>query len=213
MHYLKYQFRDTPATVSTYDEMPLWSASFGLMMLRHIPLKAGITMIDIGCGTGFPLFELAQRLGPTATCYGIDPWENATNRAKEKITNYGLSHVQIFNISAESLPFPDSGTNLVVSNLGINNFTNPGKVIQECSRVLKPDGLVAITTNLNGHWHEFYNIFKSTLAGMGRADLIPKVIAQEEHRGTIDSIRNDGKITPTILLVLFHFYFVAKVFK
>ena len=187
-HYLNYQFQDTPATVSTFDEMPLWSASFGLLLLRHVPLKAGIAMLDIGCGTGFPLFELAQRLGPTATCYGIDPWEHATNRAKEKIANYEVPNVQILNISAEIIPFQDNSIDLIVSNLGINNFTNPGKVIQECNRVLKPDGTLAITTNLNGHWHQFYKLFKTTLSEMGSADIIPAVTAQEEHRGSIDSI-------------------------
>jgi arsenite methyltransferase len=45
-------------TVAVYDEAPLWSAMFGLLLLQHVPLKQAITALDVGCGTGFPLLEL-----------------------------------------------------------------------------------------------------------------------------------------------------------
>jgi precorrin-6B methylase 2 len=54
-----------PEAVSAYDELPLWSAMFGLLMLRHLELRRDMRVPDVGCGTGFPLLELAQRLGPT----------------------------------------------------------------------------------------------------------------------------------------------------
>ena len=50
-------------TVSAYDEIPLWSAMFGLLLLKHLALRRYATVLDVGCGTGFPLLELAERLG------------------------------------------------------------------------------------------------------------------------------------------------------
>lgn len=57
--------------VSVYDELPLWSAMCGLLLLRHIPLRQDMKVLDVGCGTGFPLLELAQRLGSTSTVFGL----------------------------------------------------------------------------------------------------------------------------------------------
>ena len=54
-----------PDTVAAYDELPLWCAMAGLFLLEHLPLPRGATVLDVGCGTGFPLLELAQRLGVT----------------------------------------------------------------------------------------------------------------------------------------------------
>lgn len=31
-----------------YDELPLWSAPFGLLLLDRVPIKSGITILDVG---------------------------------------------------------------------------------------------------------------------------------------------------------------------
>src|ERR1700722_16328438 len=117
--YLQYKFEDTPEFISTFDELPLWSASFGLLLLKHLELKPNLTVLDIGSGAGFPLLELAQRLGASSKCYGIDPWTNASNRAKQKIKNYGITNAEIIEASAEQLPLDNATVDLIVSNLGI----------------------------------------------------------------------------------------------
>ena len=82
-----------PELVSAYDELPLWSSSFGALLLRHIPLRRNIAVLDIGPGTGFPLLELAQRLGPSCTVYGIDPWAAALERARHKAQVWRVANI------------------------------------------------------------------------------------------------------------------------
>ncbi len=186
--YLDYTFNDTSENVNTFDEVPLWSASFGLMLLKYLELSPDQTIIDIGSGTGFPLLELAGRLGKSCKLYGIDPWENASTRARQKIINYELDNVEIIVASAEKLPFQDNSINLIVSNLGINNFENPLAVVNECYRVLNYNGKLVLTTNLNGHWQVFYNIFEQSLKQLNKDEILKKLKLQEEHRGTKDSV-------------------------
>ena len=186
--YLAYTFNDNEEFINTFDELPLWSASFGLLLLKHLELKPGITVIDIGSGAGFPLMELAARLGKSCKLYGLDPWANANKRAQQKIKNYGLTNVELIEKSAEQIPFDDDSIDLIVSNLGINNFDKPPIVFKECYRVLKPKSTLAITSNLNGHWKEFYQLFYSTLKQLGKNNLIAILEADEQHRGTIESV-------------------------
>lgn len=188
--YLDYKFEDNRGFIDTYDELPLWSASFGLLLFRYLELKPDLTVIDLGSGTGFPLLELAGRLGKSCKLYGIDPWKNAHKRANKKIKNYGLDNVETINSTAEQIPFGDNSIDLIVSNLGINNFENPPVVFRECHRVLKPKGKLVLTTNLKGHWKEFYNIFESTLRQLHREKIAETLISHQEHRGTIQSITN-----------------------
>jgi ubiquinone/menaquinone biosynthesis C-methylase UbiE len=136
--YLNYKFEDNENFINTFDEAPLWSTSFGLLLLKHLDLKPNLKVLDIGTGAGFPLMELAERMGSSCKLYGIDPWLNAARRARQKIENYGLSNVELIESSAENLPFEKDSIDLIVSNLGINNFDNPKVVFNECHRVLKP---------------------------------------------------------------------------
>lgn len=186
--YLSYKFEDNETFINTFDEAPLWSASFGLLLLKHLELKRNQTVIDIGSGAGFPIIELAGRMGNTSKFYGIDPWKNANQRTKQKITNYGYTNVELIETSAEKIPFDNETIDLIVSNLGINNFDKPGVVFKECSRVLKPNGKLAITSNLNGHWKEFYQLFYATLEQIGKQHLISLLKKDEEHRGSIETV-------------------------
>lgn len=186
--FLNYNFEDNETFINTFDEAPLWSASFGLFLLKHLDIKPNQTVIDIGSGAGFPLMELAGRMGSSSKLYGIDTWGNANKRAKQKIKNYGYSNVEIIETSAEKIPFEDNSIDKIVSNLGINNFEKPDIVFKECCRALKQRGKLSITTNLMGHWSEFYQVFYSTLNQISKENLIPLLKNEEEHRASLQSI-------------------------
>lgn len=119
---LKSQYDYDAKFVSTYDELPLWSAQFGLFLLEKIQYKDNLRILDIGCGTGFPTFELAQRFGSNCQIYALDTWAPAIDRVKTKTINYEVNNVKTILSSANNIPFGDGKMDLVISNLGINNF-------------------------------------------------------------------------------------------
>jgi len=175
-------------TVSAYDELPLWSSMFGLLLLKHLPLRRHATVLDVGCGTGFPLLELAGRLGSTCRVHGIDPWGEALKRARLKARLRQVRGVGLCQGDAAALPFPDGQFDLVVSNLGINNFSDPEAAIRECRRVLRRGARLALTTNLQGHMEEFYAVFESTLLEMGLLEAITALRAHIRHRATVEGL-------------------------
>ena len=161
--------------VHVFDELPLWSAPFGLKLLDAVVYRSGITALDIGFGTGFPLTELAMRLGDTSTVYGIDPWTDAIERTKRKITYYGIKNINIIEGVAESIPLNEDSIDLIVSNNGLNNVQDLDKVLSECSRVCKSGGQFVMTMNLDKTMLEFYHQLEEVLTEMKLNESIAKM--------------------------------------
>ena len=170
--------------VDAYDELPLWSAPFGLMLLDRIPMKPEMSVLDVGCGTGFPLLELAGRLGPSSRLVGIDTWSAALERARAKAKAYGLENVRIVEGDAARMAFDDGSFDLVTSNLGINNFEDPDAVLRQCFRVLRTPGTLALTSNCVGHMREFYDHLSRALPKEAR----PALERHIAHRSTPEAI-------------------------
>jgi arsenite methyltransferase len=155
---------DPDTLVDVFDELPIWSAPFGLRLLDQVNYKLNITALDIGFGTGFPLTELAMRLGNSSLVYGIDPWKQAIGRVKKKIEYYGITNVKIIEGVAESIPLDDDSVDLITSNNGINNVTDIDKALSECSRICKRGGQFIQTMNLDMSMFEFYNQLERVLS-------------------------------------------------
>jgi len=178
---------NSPHVIAAYDEVALWSAMFGLLLLEEVPLANVTNALDVGCGTGFPLIELAERLGDRAHVHGIDPWSGGLKRAAEKIASRGTRNVTLHEGRANTMPFPDATFDLIVSNLGVNNFDDRAAAIRECRRVAKPGATLALTTNLQGHMREFYDVFAEVVRDDAEAS--KRLREHIEHRATIDSVR------------------------
>jgi len=166
---------NNPEFVSVIDDLPLWSAPFGIKLLDMVILKPNIKALDIGCGAGFPLIELAQRLGSTSEVYGIDIWDKALERAKLKSKVWNISNVKLIQGAAENLPFDDNYFDLIISNNGINNVEDIEKVLSECHRTSKNDARLLFSMNLEETMIEFYNVFKEILSKNNLKDEADKV--------------------------------------
>jgi ubiquinone/menaquinone biosynthesis C-methylase UbiE len=158
---------DDAAFAAAVDELPLWSAPFGLALLEAVPLEPGAAVLDVGCGTGFPLLELAQRLGPRARAFGVDPWATGLGRARAKCRVQDLRRVVLVRAVAERLPLRDRAFDLVVSNNGLNNVQDLREALRECARVTRPEGRLSFTMNLPETMRAFYDVLEETLASRG----------------------------------------------
>ena len=194
-----------------YDELPLWSAPFGLLLLERVPVKPGITVLDVGAGTGFLTVELAQRCGPTARVIAVDPWKSGMARLARKVSHLGLKNVRLLEQDAATIDLPDASVDVVVSNLGVNNFENAAEVLRSCFRVSKPGAKLLLTTNLVGHMSEFYDVYRATLIELGRRDRLDALEAHVAHRATLDSLgtmlRGAGFEIPEITTASFRMRF------
>lgn len=161
---------DDPGLVSVYDEMPFWSAPFGLALLAAARVRPGLHALDVGCGTGFPLIELAQRIGPSGHAWGLDPWKGGLARAREKLRVRDVANVTLLDGVAEQIPLQDRSIDLVVSNNGLNNVEDLDLSLRECARVARREAQLVLTWNLPETMVELYEVFESVLRAAGRED-------------------------------------------
>lgn len=201
-----------PELVSVFDEACLWAAPFGLKLLETVRFKKEANILDIGCGAGFPLLEIAQRFGASSKAFGIDPWSAGIDRARQKIRFMNLHNVEIIEGFAENMPFADNFFDVIVSNNGLNNVQDIKKALTECYRTAKTDCQFVFTVNLAETMHEFYNVFENVLR---RNNLKNEIIKMKEHisqkrktvQETITEVRESGFKVNNIFTDLFHYRF------
>ncbi|MEI6683376.1 MAG: class I SAM-dependent methyltransferase [Bacteroidota bacterium] len=162
-------------SVQSYDDLPLWSAPFGLTLLDTVRTKSHISILDIGSGSGFPMLELAERLGKTCMVYGLDPSPESIAMIHEKLALKEIGNAKIIEGVAEAIPFPDEYFGLIVSNNGLNNVSDQVAAFAECFRVAAPGAQMVLTMNLPHTMVEFYDVFEETLVELGFSEEIRKM--------------------------------------
>jgi ubiquinone/menaquinone biosynthesis C-methylase UbiE len=183
----QFDFAD-PRFTSIFDEASLWASHFGAFMLKHLELQRGSSILDLGCGNGFPLFELAHVHGVSCRMLGVEVWGAALRRAAMKRDCYELSFVGLAQADGAQLPLRDACFDLIVSNLGVNNFSDAAAALRECARVAKPNARLALTTNIKGHMQEFYTVYRDVLIAHGNPAYLERLTANEDHRGAKASV-------------------------
>ncbi|NTW03563.1 MAG: class I SAM-dependent methyltransferase [Oscillochloris sp.] len=104
-------------------------------------VRAGMHVLDVGCGPGILTRAVQERVGTEGAAYGIDASAEMVALAKREATRRGIkAHFQLG--VAEALPFPNGMFDRVVSRLVIHHL--PGdlkaRTFGEMRRVLKPGG-------------------------------------------------------------------------
>jgi SAM-dependent methyltransferase len=102
-------------------------------------LARGITVLDIGCGSGHGLNVLARAF-PASTFVGYDIAEAAIAKAVDEAEAYGLTNVTFKVRDVADLP-ATARFDLVTAFDAVHDQAQPRHVLREVRRVLADDGL------------------------------------------------------------------------
>lgn len=105
--------------------------------------RAGVRVLDLGCGAGNNLWFLARAGFSSA---GIDISPAAVDFARERLRREGLS-AQLEVGSFASLPFGSGGFDIVLDRGGLAavDLATASKALAEAGRVLRPGGTLLFT--------------------------------------------------------------------
>jgi SAM-dependent methyltransferase len=113
-------------------------------MARHYGLKPGDSILDVGCGKAFLLYEFTQVV-PGVKVQGIDISQYGIENAKPEVRPF----LQVGN--ATELPFPDHSFDLVISITTFHNLYcyELDKAVREVERVGKKNKYIVVESYRN----------------------------------------------------------------
>ncbi|MEI6676157.1 MAG: class I SAM-dependent methyltransferase [Verrucomicrobiota bacterium] len=139
-----------------YD-LTRWAFLFGRNPLIHkaaYRLVRPARILEIGCGTGNNLVELAQQF-PDAQIIGLDLSQDMLDRARVKVQRYG-SRMRLMHRAYDAPVAEGSKFDLIVLSYSLS-MINPGydEVLQICKSDLSATGLVAVVDFHESRWGWF----------------------------------------------------------
>ena len=106
-------------------------------------LRAGMRLLDCGCGPGSITVDLAQAVAPGDTI-GIDLREDALAQARALARERRIANVTFQAASIYQLPFPDRSFDAAFACAVLQHLAAPLAALQEIRRVLKPGGVIGV---------------------------------------------------------------------
>jgi demethylmenaquinone methyltransferase/2-methoxy-6-polyprenyl-1,4-benzoquinol methylase len=106
--------------------------------LRSAGLKPGMTVVDVGTGTGLLARAAAQIVGDPALVTGVDPSPGMLENAKVP------QGVRLLSGSAERLPLADACADFLCMGYALRHIGDLSAAAAEFHRVLRPGGRLCV---------------------------------------------------------------------
>ncbi len=110
-------------------------------LLPH--LRAGIHVLDAGCGPGSITLGLAAVVAP-GEVVGIDMQLSVVEQARALAVQRGVSNARFEVANVYELPFPDGSFDAAFANTVLQHLREPVRALAELRRVLRPGGIAGV---------------------------------------------------------------------
>lgn len=108
-------------------------------------LEPGDVVLDLGSGGGFDAFLAAAEVGDNGKVIGVDMTAGMISKSRSNAETGLFQNVEFRLGEIEHLPVADATVDVIISNCVINLSPDKAQVFQECHRVLKSGGRLAIS--------------------------------------------------------------------
>jgi ubiquinone/menaquinone biosynthesis C-methylase UbiE len=157
-------FEQIDRAVSVQDYIQILDVFDGLAGIQRLKqaaiercrLSPGMSVLDVGCGTGLETMRLAKLVAPSGTVIGVDASEKFLSEARRRAASRGLP-IDYRQGDAQQLPFSEKMFDVTRAERLFPYLADPERALIELVRVTKPGGAVAliepdfetVTINLN----------------------------------------------------------------
>jgi ubiquinone/menaquinone biosynthesis C-methylase UbiE len=121
-------------------------------VLDRAGAAAGMHVLEVGPGPGMYTVPLAQRVASSGedgrvTCLEIQP--QMIELLRERLRAAEVRNVEVIQGDGRQMPLPDDGFDLVFLVDVVGEIPDKPAFFGECARVLKPDGILAVTEQIS----------------------------------------------------------------
>jgi SAM-dependent methyltransferase len=117
--------------------------------------RPGERMLEIGPGTGLQAIHVAPKLGPTGHLDVVDIQQDMLDHVMRRAQRKELTTITPSLSDARDLPFSDDLFDAVYLVTALGEIPDPGRVIAEAARVIKPSGRLVVGEFFDRHWIAF----------------------------------------------------------
>jgi SAM-dependent methyltransferase len=107
-------------------------------------VRAGETVLDLGCGAGLDSILAARRVGPAGRVIGVDMTAAMVEKARRNARDAGVTNVCFHQTRIEELPLDDGTADVAMCNGMFNLCPDKPRALAECFRVLRPGGRLLV---------------------------------------------------------------------
>ena len=168
-------------------------------IVAKLDLRGDEIALDIGCGRGLMLSELARSV-PDGTAVGVDIWQsedqsgNSPAATRSNVIAEGVGDTAaVITGDARRLPFVEQSYDAIVSCLALHNIPSAAeraRAIQDAARVLRPGGRIVIMDMLFVRQYASF-LRQAGLRGVHVSGLVPslfppcRIVAATKPLGTL----------------------------
>lgn len=117
-------------------------------LIERSGIKRGMTVMDLGCGSGAFTTFVARAIGEHGKLYAVDIQPAMLQQLERKLArpaNQDITNIELRQASAYDLPFEDGTLDLVYVVTVLQEVPDRARALWEIRRILKPGGILAVT--------------------------------------------------------------------
>lgn len=115
-----------------------------LDIVKASGVARGMTVADIGAGTGLFVRLFAKEVGPTGKVYAVDISKNFIDNVLRTAREQGLANVEGIVNTQTDTKLPPRSVDLVFSSDAYHHFEHPREMLTSIHRALKPGGTLVV---------------------------------------------------------------------
>jgi len=113
-------------------------------ILKDVGIKPGFHVLDYGCGPGSYIIPLAELVGKSGKIYALDIHPLAIQKVHDIASKRQLANVETI-LSDCKTGLLDNSLDVVLLYDAFHDLSDPGGVLEELHRVLKPNGVLSFS--------------------------------------------------------------------
>jgi SAM-dependent methyltransferase len=126
------------------------------LLLEHSGVRAGETVLEIGCGTGAFTEPLAKAVGEHGAVVGADISTAMLAGATKRLAEAGRANVSLIDADAQTHKFEPGRFDLIASRFGVMFFADPAAAFANLNAAARRGGRLCFacwgTLGENRHW-------------------------------------------------------------
>lgn len=121
-----------------------------LAVIEALAIGSGQAILDLGCGGGHLVRDVALAVGDDGRAVGLDASKDQISAARSLCAD--LTSAELIDGDATDLPFEDASFDALASIQMLEYVPDADAALSEARRILKPGGKAALVSVLWDHW-------------------------------------------------------------